>query len=120
MLLLDTNIVIYLHNGQIAESFYGENCCISVVTEIELLSFSGISQEEESLLSDFFREILILPLDEEVKRKTIALKKKYKLKIPDAIICATAISNDATLLTNDRQLFNIAELRVRSVGLKLK
>jgi len=118
MLLLDTNIVIYLHNGQLAESFDGEGCSISVITEIELLSFSGLSQGDESLLSDFFREILIFPLDEEVKRKTIALKKKYKLKIPDAIICATAISNDVTLLTNDRQLFNIAELRVRSAALK--
>ena len=72
----------------------------------------------ERLLSDFFREILVLPLDEDVKKKTIALKRKYKLKIPDAIICATAISNDATLLTNDRQLFNIEELTVRSVALK--
>jgi predicted nucleic acid-binding protein len=47
MLLLDTNIVIYLHNGQRAESFDGEGCSISVITEIELLSFSGLSQGDE-------------------------------------------------------------------------
>ena len=45
MLLLDTNIVIYLHNGQLVESLAEESCCISVITEIELLSFAGLSQD---------------------------------------------------------------------------
>lgn len=117
MLILDTNAVIYLQNGQLAAPLAEERYGISVITEIELLSFPELSQKDEELLKRFFREIAVLPLDEDVKRNTVALRKRCRMKIPDAIICATAISHDAVLLTNDRQLLNIAE--VRSMPLRL-
>ncbi|MCI5208092.1 MAG: PIN domain-containing protein [Candidatus Electrothrix sp. ATG2] len=47
----------------------------------------------------------------------MVLKRTRKLKTPDAIICATAIINKATLLTNDKQLLNIAGLHSQPLQL---
>ena len=111
MLILDTNAVIYLQKGQLAEPLADEQYGISIITEIELLSFPGLSDQDEKTLKSFFQEIAVLPLDEGVKQHAVTLRKRCRVKIPDAIICATAIAHDAVLLTNDRQLLNIAELR---------
>ena len=111
MLLLDTNAVIYLQSGRLAAPLEPGEYGISVITEIELLSFPGLSQNDEELLKMFFRGVAILPLDESVKQKAVALRRKHRMKIPDAIICATAIARNALLLTNDRQLLNIAEVQ---------
>ena len=41
---------------------------------------------------------------------TVTLRKKYLLKLPDAIICATAMMNTLTLVTNDLKLHKISEI----------
>lgn len=110
MVILDTNAVIYLLNNQLASLLTEDEYSISVITEIELLSFPRLSDKQEKILKKFFSDILIHPLDEYVKNETIALKRTRKLKTPDAIICATALVNNATLLTNDKQLLNISGL----------
>lgn len=43
----------------------------------------------------------------------IVIKKKYKLKLPDAIIAAKAIINDAILITEDKDFSRIQELKVQ-------
>ncbi len=111
MLVLDTNAVIYLQSGRLAAPLEQGEYGISIITEIELLSFPGLSQHDEELLKLFFRGIAMLPLNERVKEKAVALRRKHRIKIPDAIICATAIAHNALLLTNDRQLLNIAEVQ---------
>jgi len=49
-------------------------------------------------------------LNVEIKEKTIYLRKKYTLKLPDAIISATAYFAKAALITNDKQLCQITEI----------
>ena len=117
MVILDTNAVIYLLNNQLARPLTEDEYGISIITEIELLSFPGLSQQHETLLRNFFRDIRILPLNEDVKNETIALKRTRKLKTPDAIICATALVNHASLLTNDKQLLRIAGLNAKPLQL---
>ena len=117
MVILDTNAVIYLLNNKLATPLTKNEYGISIITEIELLSFPGLSEQHENLLRKFFSDLRIYPLDEDVKNETIALKKIRKLKTPDAIICATALVNNATLLTNDKQLLHIAGLEVRPLQL---
>lgn len=43
----------------------------------------------------------IVSLNEDVVDRTISLKKEIKIKTPDAIIAATALVNDYTLITNN-------------------
>ncbi|NJO18316.1 MAG: PIN domain-containing protein [Thioploca sp.] len=51
---------------------------------------------------------------------TITLRRQYRLKLPDAIIAASAIITDALLLTNDSQLHKIPELCWQSLAIQEK
>jgi predicted nucleic acid-binding protein len=54
----------------------------------------------------------VINLDEEIKEKTISIRKHYGIKLPDSIICASAIVNNATLISNDKQLSKVLELDI--------
>lgn len=54
----------------------------------------------------------MLSITNEVKKKTIELRKKYNIKLPDAIIAATAIENDLTLITADKGFEKVEELKL--------
>jgi predicted nucleic acid-binding protein len=112
--LLDTNIVLYILNGDddLTTFLYNQHICISIITEMELLSFSGISKQEMHNLTNFINKIEITPLDEQVKNIAISLRKKLKLKLPDSIIAATAIAYDIPLITADKQFKAITDLQL--------
>jgi len=57
-------------------------------------------------------------MDESIKRMAIALRKQYRLKLPDAMIAATAQSLNALLLTNDLKLPTIATLQTQPLPIK--
>jgi len=59
-----------------------------------------------------------IPLSAEVKQKTIQLRKNYRIKLPDAIIAASAIVNKTSLMSNDKQLSKIEELKLISIDIK--
>jgi len=80
--------------------------CVSIITEIELLLFPDLSQGEEQQIRVLLREFQTIPLTESVSAKTIQLcRNNKKLKLPDAVIAASAIQQQAVLLTND-QIFS--------------
>jgi predicted nucleic acid-binding protein len=114
--LLDSNIVIYLSQKKLTvdEVFDEEKSyCISLITYMEILSYHFQSQEEE----EFVRKLLLLfevvEIDKHVADKVIQLKKSRKIKLPDAIIVATAMIENALLCTNDKQLHTIEGLNIR-------
>ena len=43
----------------------------------------------------------MIALDDDITAKTIELRKKYKIKLPDAIIAATALVFELTLITGN-------------------
>lgn len=115
--ILDTNVLILFFSGRLTDSLpYNDNMGYSVITELELLSYPQLSVEDEHNIKRFLDKILSIPLTEDIKKHTITLRKRYKIKLPDAIICATAMVNDATLLTNDKQLLTIPDFRSKSIG----
>lgn len=100
--LWDTNTVIYYLQQQFppsAEKFIDSilpdsQPAISVITEIELLCWKTATEKD-------------------IKFKTAELRKAYKIKLPDAIIAATALVYDLTLITRNVSDFkNIDELNV--------
>ena len=116
--VLDTNIVLYFLGGQLAETLPEGRYFVSVITEMELLSFPHLTYEEETQIRHFLSDISILPLTPSVKDKAIELRRGHTLKLPDAIIAASALTVDAELLTNDQYLTCIQNLRCRSMKLK--
>jgi predicted nucleic acid-binding protein len=100
--LIDTNIVIYLSQGKLKASDFakkGSSLYLSSVTYIEALGYSFPNQEEEKVVTKLCEVFERLFLTEEVEKQTISLRKKYKIKLPDAIIAATAIVYNLTLVT---------------------
>jgi hypothetical protein len=117
-LVLDTNVVLGFLSGKgWARSFFekaigsGARLSVSSVTRMELLGFPGITPQEESALSDFLREVFVVPIDESVEDEAIRLRRGHRLKLPDAIIAATAMVADATLVTADRGILELPEVR---------
>ena len=109
--MADTNALIYLLSGDSCmKSYLASYIGLSVISEIELLSFPGITSFEEQQIRSFIKDCTVLFLTENVKNKTIALRRSYKIKLPDAIIVATAIENNLQLITADKGFKQIAEL----------
>jgi len=117
--LIDTNVAIYYFGLTLStesEKFIDQILCagyyISVINRIELLGFKRISENEADAFNSFISNSIILDLEEEVIIETIKLRKKYNIKLPDAIIAATCIVNDCSLITNNLKDFEqIIELR---------
>ncbi|MEI0492454.1 type II toxin-antitoxin system VapC family toxin [Brachyspira intermedia] len=99
-ILLDTNAIIYFLNGKfLLDNEY--NIFTSIISEIELLCYPKITSEEENIIKDFLNSINIINLDNYIKNETILLKKEISIKLPDAIILATAKTNNLIILTQD-------------------
>ena len=74
---------------------------ISPIVRIELLSFPTLSKEEEQIIEDLLSQFELIPILREIEDLTIQLKRQYKIKIPDAIIAATTLSQNGCLVTRN-------------------
>jgi len=111
-ILLDTNAVIYALNGGLI--LPKADYCISIITEMELFSYSKLTKLEEQNIKNLLSHFKIFNITESIKNKTIEIRKTYGIKLPDSIICATAL-NRATLISNDKQLSKIIDLDILSL-----
>lgn len=85
---------------------------ISVITRIELLGFSPKREELVTFIMQFIEVSDEYDLSEPIIQKTIELRKSFKIKLPDAIIAATALCHDLILLSdNDSDFGKISHLR---------
>jgi predicted nucleic acid-binding protein len=75
----------------------GENLCVSVVTYAEILTAAKLAHREEGVVRGFFAELIsaIVPVDERVAERAAELRSERRsLKMPDALILATAVLGD--------------------------
>ena len=105
-LLLDTNTIInFLKNDNdiynLPSLFLQHNCLTSVIVKLELLKYPDITQEEEQSINEFLSLIPIIPISLPIENETIKISRSSSLKLPDAIIAATAIIYDAEIVTGD-------------------
>lgn len=119
--LWDTNTVIYFLQNQFppdAERFMDEvitnsTPAFSVITEIELLCWKTEDEEDLKILHTFINAATIFDLISPVKLKTAAIRKTTRIKLPDALIAATSLVHDLTLITRNTHDFrNIDGLRI--------
>jgi predicted nucleic acid-binding protein len=115
--LIDSNTVIDFCNGSLSES--GKNLLIncipeiSIITNIELFASRNINDSEIKLLKQFVSFSIIHPLNLDLVENTIQIRKNYTIKLPDAVIAATAIYLNLTLITrNTKDFQGIQSLKV--------
>ncbi|WP_184543386.1 type II toxin-antitoxin system VapC family toxin [Mucilaginibacter sp. FT3.2] len=108
--LTDTNTIIdYLENKLPQKSIQlidGIDIQLSVISRMELLVWKNATETQINFLNNFINASVVFDLSESVILKSIEIRKAYRLKLPDAIIAATAITNNLTLLTRNLSDFN--------------
>jgi predicted nucleic acid-binding protein len=111
-MVIDTNIALYLLDGDEILKEYLEDKAfyLSSITELELLGFKGITETEETAIEFFLEECSIVDMNRGIKDITIDLRRNYKLKLPDAIIAATAIFLGIPLISADGHFDEIEDL----------
>jgi predicted nucleic acid-binding protein len=109
--IADTNFLVYLHEGNsIVSSFLDYNFGISFISEVELLGYKGISKTEETKLKNLINDCFCIEWNSKIKLQTIELRKKYSIKLPDAIIAATSMVYALPLITADKGFTKIKDL----------
>jgi predicted nucleic acid-binding protein len=74
---------------------------VSIITEIEVLSKPGMTEPEIQGIKTFLAQFEIVDMIPAIKDTTIEIRRATGLKLPDAMIAATAVILNATLLSND-------------------
>ena len=105
-LLLDTNVIIDFLKLEkaafdLSTLLLEHECFVSVITKLELLKYPLITPTEETTINNFLQLVPIIPINTAIENETISLSRSTKLKLPDAIIGATAIVFGAELVTRD-------------------
>lgn len=114
--LLDTNAIIALlrGNNRLLKCLKGaEWIGVSILSQIEFLAFPDLSDKDKGFFTKFSQRVDAVGLDKsqyELIDRIIQVRRQYSLKLPDAIIVATAFHYSAALVSEDQQLKNIPSL----------
>lgn len=105
-ILVDTNILLYLINGnkKVSQILQGREVYVSFITELELLSYSELTAKQEMIIQSLLADCKIIGYSEWIKVHTIEITKNNKMKLPDCMILATAKLLDIPLLTADKRV----------------
>ena len=117
--LIDTNVALYFLGGRLVERLPEGDYAISVITEMELLSYPGLDAESEANIRVFSSGMEGIWLSEGIIQSAIDLRRRYGLKLPDAIIASSALVIGAQLLTNDTRLLRVQEITCHQLRLKI-
>jgi predicted nucleic acid-binding protein len=113
----DTNTAIYYLQQQYppsAEKFMDDLVAearpvISAITEIELLCWKTATEKDIKVLHSFIDDAMVIELERPIKLKTADIRKTNRIKLPDAIIAATALVYGLTLVTRNTSDFKNIE-----------
>ena len=114
-MLVDSNVIIDYVSNRIPEKsakqldiYFNSNFSVSIVSKIEVLGFNTQEYELKQLES-FIQLSSIVYIDEAVAVKTIEIRRMKRIKLPDAIIAATALVLNCILLSHNSTDFNKIE-----------
>jgi predicted nucleic acid-binding protein len=117
--LIDNNVISNYLSGRFSDSamefvanIFDKTPNISVITEIEALSWINDDKKKEAVIKQFISDSNVISLSQNIINKTIALRRNKKIKTPDAIIASTAIISNLILLTSDTGFQKIEALTI--------
>ena len=115
-MLIDSNIVIYASQPQylVLRLFLDSvRRSISIVSFIEALGYHRLTADAEDYITDLFRGSQILPLTNTIAQQAVALRQQRRMGLGDAIIAATSLTHNLTLVTHNTEDFRwINELQL--------
>ena len=116
MKLLDSNIIIYSAEKQysfLRKLYKEQNIFISEITKLEVLGYHKITDEQKKYFNSVFKVISAIPVSSVIIEEAIVLRQSKNLSVGDAIIAATAKTNNYTIYTNNTKDFeHILEIKL--------
>ncbi len=113
--ILDTCILIDFLCGLEAakeELQQYEEPAISIITWVEILDGAD-NTKEETRLEDFLKNFSIIELTPKIGRLAAQIRREHKIKLPDAILWATAKIHECLLVTRNTKDFKKTEPSIR-------
>ena len=116
--LLDTNAIIgIINNNQTLLSLLNEAdfVAISIISVLEFLSYPNLSQKDKDVFKRMTSEASVIDLsfqDSILVNSVSEIRMAYRIKLPDAVLAATAITYKLKLLTNDKGFNQIDSLSI--------
>mgnify|MGYP001774296200 CR=1 FL=1 len=106
MFVLDTNIIIYYAGGDkkvvaFMEEKKGAIFYLPSIVVVEFLSYPLINEETIAKFRSFVYQTIVINLDLRIAELAAELRRKYKIKLADAVIAASAISTNSFLVTRN-------------------
>jgi predicted nucleic acid-binding protein len=112
--LFDTNILIDFLNGVTQArdelALYADKA-ISIISWMEVMAGADATVEEETRA--FLKNFELVPLEQDVAERAVHLRRAHRLKLPDAIVLASAETGSRLLVTRDRKDFSANSPGVR-------
>jgi predicted nucleic acid-binding protein len=113
-MLLDSNIIIYAaqaEHPQIRDFISEHDIAVSALSYVEVLGYHQLTEESRLYFEEFFRIVEVFPISQAVLDRAVALRQMRRMTLGDAIIAATALVYDRTLVTRNIEDFEwIGEL----------
>ncbi len=85
---------------------------VSRISWMEVL-VGARSDDDRALRESFLEEFQVIELDAAIARRAISIRREHRLKLPDAIVWASALGADALLVTRNAKDFPKGEPSVR-------
>ena len=113
-ILCDTNPLIYLLDGNrdVAQFLDNKQIYLSVITELEMFGKPNLSVQNIQIIDTLISVCVVIDINKEIRQLYREIKQNHTIKLPDAIVAATAIYLDMPLLTYDRGFRNISNLKL--------
>lgn len=112
--LFDSNIIIYLSKFEIPLSIVDQfdEIFISVITYMEILGYNFDDLNEEMYIRDLLSVFKTIYIDQKIADIVVKIRKGKRIKLPDAVISATAISNSLYLVTRNVEDFHGIDVKI--------
>lgn len=89
-----------------------DDLCVSVITYMEILGFPFVDRDEERYIRELISVFKIIYVDQKIADIVVDIRKKKRIKLPDAIISATAISENLQLVTRNVNDFEGIDVKI--------
>ncbi len=120
---LDTNAIIYYLRSDaravplLRDIFLRDvSIYVSTITEVELFSFSKLTQKEIAEIEALLQTVAVIALDSRIARIAGSLRGAARLATADSVIAATALFTNTELVTRNVSDFrNIPNLKLLQI-----
>lgn len=113
--LIDSDVLLDFLDGYAPAATEIESyreCCISVISWMEVLA-GARTEADEDIRRGFLSHFRVVQLTPRVAEEAVALRRKHRLKLPDAIILASAIAENCLLVSRNTEDFPAQQPGIR-------